>query len=59
MNAHPHVDIDSSDFTDQAEIEKGVNTNMTLLCTPSPWLTRIRFTRISLTRILKKFPFLT
>ena len=28
-------------------------------CTPSPWLTRIRFTRISLTRIFKKFPFLT
>ena len=27
--------------------------------TPSPWLTRIRFTRISLTRIFKKFPFLT
>ena len=28
-------------------------------CTPSPWLTRIRFTRISLTRIFKTFPFLT
>ena len=27
--------------------------------TPSPWLTRIRFTRISLTCIFKKFPFLT
>ena len=27
--------------------------------TPSPWLTRIRFTRISLTPIFKKFPFLT
>ena len=27
--------------------------------TLSPWLTRIRFTRISLTRIFKKFPFLT
>ena len=27
--------------------------------TPSPWLTRTRFTRISLTRIFKKFPFLT
>ena len=27
--------------------------------TPSPWLTQIRFTRISLTRIFKKFPFLT
>ena len=26
--------------------------------TPSPWLTRIRFTRISLTRIFIKFPFL-
>ena len=26
--------------------------------TPSPWLTRIRFTRISVTRIFKKFPFL-
>ena len=26
--------------------------------TPSPWLTRIRFTRISLTRIVKKFPLL-
>ena len=25
----------------------------------SPWLTRIRFTRLSLTRIFKKFPFLT
>ena len=34
--------------------------NILLLCsTPSPWLTRIRFTRISLTRIFKKFPFLT
>ena len=33
-----------------------------LLCkihTPSPWLTRIRFARISLTRIFKKFSFLT
>ena len=28
-------------------------------CTPSPWLTRICLTRISLTRIFKKFPFLT
>ena len=27
--------------------------------TPSPWLTRICFTRISLIRIFKKFPFLT
>ena len=27
--------------------------------TRSPWLTRIRFTRILLTRIFKKFPFLT
>ena len=27
--------------------------------TPSPWLTRFRFTRISLTCIFKKFPFLT
>ena len=27
--------------------------------TPSPWLTRIWFTRISLTHIFKKFPFLT
>ena len=27
--------------------------------TPSPWLTRICFTRISLTRIFKEFPFLT
>ena len=27
--------------------------------TVSPWLTRIRFTRISLTRIFKTFPFLT
>ena len=27
--------------------------------TPSSWLTQIRFTRISLTRIFKKFPFLT
>ena len=30
-----------------------------ILCTPSPWLTRIHFTRISLTRIFKKFQFLT
>ena len=30
-----------------------------LICTPSPWLTRICLTRISLTRIFKKFPFLT
>ena len=30
-----------------------------LLRTPSPWLTRIRFTQISQTRIYKKFPFLT
>ena len=29
------------------------------ISTPSPWLTRIHFTRISLTRIFKKFPFLT
>ena len=29
------------------------------LHTPSPWLTQIRFTRISLTNIFKKFPFLT
>jgi hypothetical protein len=27
--------------------------------TPSPWLTRIRFTWISLKHIFKKFPFLT
>ena len=27
--------------------------------TPSPWLTQIRLTRISLARIFKKFPFLT
>ena len=27
--------------------------------TPSPWLTRIRFKQISLTRIFKKLPFLT
>ena len=27
--------------------------------TPSPWLARIHFTRISLTHIFKKFPFLT
>ena len=27
--------------------------------TPTPWLTRIRFTQISLTRLFKRFPFLT
>ena len=27
--------------------------------TPTPWLTRIRFTQIYLTQLFKKFPFLT
>ena len=27
--------------------------------TPTPWLTRIRFTQISLTRLFKRVPFLT
>ena len=30
-----------------------------VVCTPSPWLTQIGFTWISLTYIFKKFPFLT
>ena len=34
-------------------------TQACLQVTPSPWLTQIHFLRISLTRIFKKFPFLT
>ena len=37
----------------------GISKNCIEKNTPSPWLTRIRLTRISLTRIFKKFPFLT
>ena len=50
-------------FTFNAQIEQICtwNQNPIIYSTnvPFPWLTRIRFTRISLTRIFKKFPFLT
>ena len=40
-------------------IEGQIKHDSDFQSTPSPWLTRIRLTRISLTRIFKKFPFLT
>ena len=46
--------INEQDVINTKQVYEGSFEN-----TPSPWLTRIRFTRISLTRIFKKFPFLT
>ena len=47
-------------YTQYRFIRNGLKCSVhTVSYTPSPWLTRIRFTRISLTHIFKKFPFLT
>ena len=46
-------------FLEKIEKTKKTSYGRCFEIIPSPWLTRIRFTRISLTHIFKKFAFLT